>query len=199
MSRWPITNRQYRAFLAESKKGGSGAIAMGGDNHPVVDVTWHDAREFCDWLGKKLVGGQKGRVRLPTEAEWEFAARGKERRPYPWGEKLPSPERANYSEGGPGTTTPVDSYPQGRTPDAQVWDLAGNVWEWCEDAPRTYTEREVTDPCQDGPARVVRGGSFGFDSGALRGAYRNSSHPDSRGDNLGFRVVWSPAGGPRRP
>ena len=99
--------------------GGNFPIAM--DIHPVVNVSWQDALAYADWVGK----------RLPTEAEWEKAARGNDERPFPWGDRFVEGERCNSSNV-VGATTPVDEYPDGVSAFG-LWDMSGNAWEWCAD------------------------------------------------------------------
>jgi formylglycine-generating enzyme required for sulfatase activity len=134
----------------------------------VTGVTWHDAASYCRWA----------RGRLPTEAEWEWAARGLDRRKYPWGFEEPNATRANYADGGPGHPTPVGLYPLGATPEG-ICDLAGNVWEWTTD---WYDGNETL--------RVLRGGSWGLNPRNLRCAYRVKNPPSDRSGYLGFRCVW---------
>ncbi len=196
-----VTNEQYRTYMEETGKEPpghwlEGRIPEGKERHPVVEVSWADAQAFCLWLGTKLrAGGEKGVCRLPTEAEWEFAARGPEGREYPWGLEEPDAEHANYF-GGVGGTTPVGSYPKGATPEG-VNDLAGNVWEWCGDWLGPYEAESQADPTGplQGETRVVRGGAFNDGSLVLRGASRADGVPQERYGSLGFRVVWSPGGG----
>jgi len=114
--------------------------------------------------------------RLPTEAEWEFAASGGGKREYPWGNEKPTPERANYNASKIGKTTPVGSYPLGMTPEG-LFDMAGNVWEWCAD---WYDK--------DKNRRVVRGGSWGGLGDLLSCSNRFRYNPDDRGFSVGFRV-----------
>ncbi len=165
-------------------------------NQPVVGVSWFEAEAFCNWLNAQLTKPkeQKTNVRLPTEAEWEFAARGKEGRKYPWGEEEPTPERANY-ERLINRPTAVGSYAKGVTPEG-IFDLAGNVWEWCLDF---YDEKYyaackkkgvVKNPlcAKESWGRVLRGGSYRDDANCLRGSLRGRFNPDDRSNFLGFRV-----------
>lgn len=153
----PVTNVEYRRFKPLR------SFNAGKERHPVVIVSWREAMDYAAWLGGTL----------PTEAQWEYAARGTEGRKYPWGSEDPTPERSNYRESGIGNTTPVGAYPKGATPEG-VHDLAGNVSEWCSDWYDRYTDDEQVDPA--GPAvgmdiggsaaRVLRGGAFRRQSAA---------------------------------
>ncbi|MFH1361066.1 MAG: SUMF1/EgtB/PvdO family nonheme iron enzyme [bacterium] len=190
LSETPVTKAQYRAYLeANGQTVSEENQAQGTANHPVVNVSWFDAIKFCDWLsiasGREAVykindddtvewDRTKRGFRLPTEAEWEYAARGNDGREYPWGNDPLAPNLANYWHGESSTaTTPVDSYPNGKGPFGHL-DLAGNVWEWCYDL------------CA-GESRVLRGGSWRNNN--ARCASRSYCYPDYRGDDLGFRVA----------
>ncbi|MER7787023.1 formylglycine-generating enzyme family protein [Streptomyces sp. NPDC097640] len=179
---------------------GPGSDLSGRGDHPVVHVSWADAQAFCAWEGS----------RLPTEAEWEYAARGGlERKRYPWGDELTPggdhrcniwqgrfPTR-NTAEDGYEGTAPVTAYPPNGF---GLYNVAGNVWEWCADWWSTARPTGAAAPCanpggpRDGTARVMRGGSYlCHDSycNRYRVAARTSNSPDSSGGNTGFRVAWS--------
>lgn len=202
ISRYPVTNAQYSAFVEDTgrqppRHWDGRKIPEGKAEHPVVWVSLSEADAFCDWLTKQI-GERSEKAHLPTEAQWEFAARGTEGRLYPWGSHQPTPEHANYKETGIDDTSPVGSYPKGVTPDG-VHDLAGNVYEWCRDWYGSYPEN-VEPPPQDptgpttGLTRVLRGGSFDLIPRYLRGADRYAD-PGSRGGYRGFRVAWDGSGG----
>ncbi len=170
MAIYPVTNLQYEIFEPNHKR----CKYSDKDNQPVVNVSWEDAVGYCEWLSQ-----QTGKTyQLPTEAEWEYAASGSGKREYPWGNEKPTPERANYGASKIGKTTPVGSYPEGRTPEG-LFDMAGNVWEWCQD----WYDKE-----QD--SRVLRGGCFDiYILNILRCSCRNWLNPHLRNDYDGFRVV----------
>jgi formylglycine-generating enzyme required for sulfatase activity len=132
------------------------------------------------------------RESLPTEAQWEFAARGTEGRRYPWGNDEPSAEHAHYNRLQNGTTTVVKSYPRGATPEG-IYDLAGNVWEWCRDWSGRYTAEEQRDPLgpEGGAFRVLRGGAFFNGPQSLPAANRVNDLPERKLHFVGFRVAWS--------
>ncbi|NTV25516.1 MAG: SUMF1/EgtB/PvdO family nonheme iron enzyme [Chlorobiaceae bacterium] len=151
---------------------------FGGDEHPVVGVTWFGARAYCLWLSMLESNGvEKEIYRLPTEIEWEYAAMGKSGRRYPWGDKPPTSQRANYGDIF-GTTTPVGRCPAGASPEG-INDLAGNVWEWMDD---WYKINEKS-------AKSLRGGSWHSSPESLRCGSRDFYHPVLRSPFHGFRVV----------
>ena len=181
------------------------------DNHPVVVVTWNDAREVCRWATKAT-----GRtVRLPTEAEWEYAARGPKSPKYPWGDKWEgimanvadaSLRRAGFNmqwgeikeDDGYPFTSPGGAYKNASW--CGAYDMAGNVWQWCQDYwnDKSYADSPAVDP--PGPAtgtdRVHRGGCWLDAPGRCRSARRYGYGPGGRDANCGFRVVVEPATAP---
>lgn len=167
--------------------------------HPVTLVTHADATAYCRWLS----GGIGQLVRLPTEAEWERAARGdRDGARYPWGDDA-DPARANFlpepAQKRQRGTTPVGAYPPN---DLQLHDMAGNVWQWVADwyradAYRTSDRRNPRGP-GSGTARIVRGGSWvTHDVNQLRCAHRHQVPPDTYTYSIGFRVVYSDDGSPQ--
>jgi iron(II)-dependent oxidoreductase len=218
LARYPVTNEQFARFVETTQR----PIALDKNwsskaDHPVVNVNWREALEYCNWLqsviGKELPANV-GRVRLPTEAEWEKAARGALSsvsdggdsvgvREWPWGNDFDQ-RNCNCEESGKKTTTPVGIYsPDGDSPYGIV-DMAGNVWEWTVSLwglDHFHPQHRYPYQPQDGREkldasdkvyRVVRGGAFNSRSGSVRTAYRYWFDPRARSDSVGFRVVIGP-------
>lgn len=145
-------------------------------------VDWYEALAFCRWLSFKTGVN----INLPTEQQWEKAARGTDGREYPWGVEFESSYcNADFTLG---ETSAVGIYPQGQAPCGAL-DMAGNVWEWCLNK---YNSSEVIAPDLSGGNRVIRGGSWGDDTDILRCALRYEDRPRYRYYDLGFRLVNCP-------
>ena len=197
LARYPVTNRQFELFVettgyrpSDSEAGRFLSHWRGQPcptallDHPVVFVSWLDAAAYCRWAGR----------RLPSEAEWEKAARGTDGRRYPWGREDPNEQRASFGQPRGGHSAPVGLHPAGASPYG-CEDMAGNVWEWCEDrdSPRFYLSGPARNPRNTAGAatapHVVRGGAFAFDARALRTYARTSFQPHFRLEYVGFRVA----------
>jgi formylglycine-generating enzyme required for sulfatase activity len=185
IGKFPVTNALYKRFADEAEYRTQGGwpkdFKPGQENHPAVFVTFHDAVAFCNWAG----------TTLPSEAQWEKAARGSDGRTYPWGEEWDA-ARCNVSGRG---TMPVDAHPNGVSPFG-CWDMCGNVDEWTRshDQPYPYDPGDGREDLDAGDdiKRVLRGGSWAFDRGSARCTYRVRSNPDYGSGSYGFRVVVSP-------
>jgi formylglycine-generating enzyme required for sulfatase activity len=204
IARTPVTNAQYAAFVdatdhKQPKHWKRGKPPQGKEEHPVFSRSWHDPVAYCDWLAE--VTGKP--YRLPSEAEWEKAARGTDGRIYPWGDEW-DPERCNSSENDIDHTTPVGAYPKGASPYGLL-DMAGNVEEWTRSLYRDYPYhprdgREDLDTTDD-VVRVSRGGAFHLHERSVRCASR-ARYPPTRHPLvpstfylyrfIGFRPVASP-------
>ncbi len=197
ISRYEITNAQYRAFIEATNRpaprGHNGEKTwedetLNGDTQPVVGVTWFDAQAFAEWIGGSL----------PTEAQWERAARGTKGRIYPWGDTPPKArQHANFARRY-NRPIPVGQFPKGESPDG-IADLAGNVWEWCLDeySPTTYQRNGKGVPRNPIHlrfrdvlrSRVIRGGAWDVGSAFLRSSLRFKFYPLDSTHTIGFRVV----------
>ncbi len=198
LARYPVTNKMFEEyvrltgyrptdaeasrFLAHFK---NGRCPPGLEDHPVVFVSWLDARAYCRWAAR----------RLPSEAEWEKAARGTDGNRFPWGRDEPTTEHAHFGRArGNAGTCPVDAHPRGASPYG-IEDMAGNVFEWCEDVDDASfylhgPERNPRNTIQPGAAPcVIRGGSYRYDARSLRTYARASFPPTFRLDTVGFRVA----------
>lgn len=196
ISKHPVTNAQYEQFDPEHRqKRMPGAT----DRHPVVYVTSYEAVKFCQWLSQNE--GKK--YRLPTEAEWEYAARGPDNWKYPWGNNDKAIDVANFADAstnfpwrdvsrhdGFPESSPVGAFPRGASIFG-IEDMAGNVWEWCLDffAPLAGSARFDPRGATAGPQRIYRGGSWKSRFSNLRASARGSNAPNYSCNDVGFRLV----------
>ncbi|MBI4671644.1 MAG: SUMF1/EgtB/PvdO family nonheme iron enzyme [Chloroflexi bacterium] len=189
ISKYPITVAQFTIFTDATNRPVPFDFPQ-KSSHPIVNTSWFDALVFCRWASD--VTGKE--VRLPTEAEWEKAARGTDGRIYPWGNDFDA-HRLNSAEAKISGTTPVDGFAAGASPYG-AWDMAGNVWEWVNDwyKPDYYAERVSENPQgpETGYYKALRGGAWFSDQDHVRAADRTHFNPENRYDYVGFRVVVVP-------
>lgn len=187
LDRFEVTNSDYMEFVAETGypmpnhwKGGS--IPEGREDHPVVYVTWYDADAYCGWRGK----------RLPTEVEWEKAARGPEAWTFPWGDKFER-DYANTPQYGYGDTLPIGSFEEGKSAYG-IYDMAGNAWEWTASWFKPYPGNNHPDENYGERYKVLKGGSWYdctyYKCGISAPAYnRIFFQPRTKNNNFGFRCA----------
>jgi len=211
IDKYLITNRQFKQFVDETgyqtdaEKNGSGEVwtgkrwrndqnaiwkmpdgstsIEGKEDYPVSQISHNDAIAYCEWAGKEL----------PTEAQWEMAARGPGSGIYPWGNSNPDDTIANYSDSFIQETTPVAKYEKGQSYYG-AFDMAGNLYQWCKDWYTPGAERKADNPTgpDQGTERVLKGGSYSESMDSLRSAYRISADPAASKAIYGFRCVKKP-------
>lgn len=183
IDRYEVTNEQYRKCVLAKACSEPDDLSSYNDplfaNHPVVYVSWHDARDYCQWMGK----------RLPSEAEWEKAARGDQGSIYPWGNE-PRVECLNAGRRSMGTTS-VGAFPCNASPYGAM-DMAGNVWEWVEDWYEPYPNSHYATELFGQKVKVVRGGSWNHPLEDARSYHRDFAHPSRALVVVGFRCAASP-------
>ncbi len=196
ISRYPVT-RQLWASVYKS--------TTNPNEHPMTEITWEEAKSFCEIWQKEMMEANMWpqdmtdwQARLPTEEEWEKAARGEYGNVWPWGNTF-DPSKCNSKESKLGQTTPVGQYSPVGDSRYGVSDMVGNVWEWTLSRPRSYSEKinlskEIPNLLSSNETfRIKRGGSFKCRQDIARAAYRMYHHCQMKADDLGFRIViWKP-------
>jgi toxoflavin biosynthesis protein ToxD len=191
--KYPITNEAYYQFVLDANyripRGWIGLrYSDEYKDHPVTWVTWQDAQAYVKWMNERT----GDRYRLPTEAEWEKAARGTDARIYPWGDGF-DPWRCNTMESGKRQTTPVGIYTPGGDSIWEVCDLIGNVWEWTSSLLKNYPYKSNDgreDPNDPGK-RVIRGGAWYYSQKLARCSSREANIPNYYSNSIGFRLARS--------
>ncbi|MBI1762602.1 MAG: SUMF1/EgtB/PvdO family nonheme iron enzyme [Acidobacteria bacterium] len=191
VGRYEVTQAQWKAVMSSLPK-----VGFSGDDLPVESVSWEEAVKFC----KKLSAKTGREYRLPTEAEWEYTARAGAQTPFAFGATI-TPEIVNYNGNYPYGNAPKGSYrektvPVGSMGVANAWglfDMHGNVWEWCQDWYGTYDAKQFDNPKgpSSGQSRVLRGGSWNYNADNCRSASRSNNRPAIDLSDFGFRVVVS--------
>lgn len=181
LDKTPVTNLWYAEFLRATARPrpphwADTGFPSGQGEWPVTNVSWHDASGYCQWKG----------MRLPTEAEWEFAARGTDGRLYPWGNEFAA-RLTNSAESKLDQPEPVGTRPAAAS-HFGVLDMSGNVWQWCEDDYKPYPGHQSAFPIPEG-AKVIRGGSFKSDQQHVTATTRNFEFAADRSPRIGFRCA----------
>jgi formylglycine-generating enzyme required for sulfatase activity len=200
IGRYEVTVAQFKAFVDATGFKADPQALQGAPDHPVSFVSWPDALAYCRWLEQRLktwagtperlraLVGAGWRVTLPTEAEWEKAARGTDRRIYPWGNELRK-DRANFEAK---STVPVGRFPCPECPFG-LFDMSGNVWEWTRSPyqPYPYTPSYDRQSLEADALWVMRGGHFADPARNIRATTRGGADPGARRPFIGFRVAIS--------
>jgi len=201
LSKYEVSNKEWRYYMPNHNSGQYKGHALNGDAQPVVMVSWDDAKAYAKWLSQKSKAG----FRLPTEAEWEFAARAGSQLVHYWKEKNDSicasenvsdKSAKSYHmksfncDDGHAATSPVGSFSANSW---GIYDMLGNVREWCEDgheySHKAYANHSRNNPViKEGEYKVIRGGSY-QDTGAIRATCRDGYHRDLKQNAVGFRLV----------
>jgi toxoflavin biosynthesis protein ToxD len=193
IARFPITNSEYYIFIYNTgyriPKGWMGLYYLEGQgSHPVTWVSWQDAQAYIRWLNDSAGSN----YRLPTEAEWERAARGDDNRMYPWGDTF-DPWRCNTDESGKRGTTEVGNYSPGGDSPLGVADMVGNVWEWTSTLiqPYPYQADDGREDPKSDAKRVARGGAWYYSHKLARCSAREGMLPNFISSSIGFRLARS--------